>query len=354
MSLPSGLSDRFYKCGMVQASTAGTATAVGATNELVIGNDGSPEANRAAKRLPKLGDTVPKIFELGPTDAVEWEIPIADDFAFDYQGGPLLSAIAAFMGSPTAPAKVGSTTGYTHVWDFADEMTDFFTFVTMRPGLVWEVTNCECRKLLFKLGNGYLQGSLGMRGNQMISTSAVNGETEVEALTPEVADPNFILADHGVFRMNAQGGDALDSGDEIALADFEITMERVSETQRSLGSALFTIPSPEGRPKFNVKLTFSDAGDLAAYAAAFLAETAYKAEFIFTGGVANDTTHYAFKIGFPRLFLASNPKVTLADIIKDGYLELEGLEAAAAPTGMTGHVRPWIEVTNLRTTAYIA
>jgi len=354
MALPTILSDRGYKFGMVQADTAGVADAVGAGNEFVLGNDGGPEPNRQAKRLPKLGDTVPKLFELGPTEAVEWEIPIADDFAFDYQGGPLLSAIAAFFGDLTAPAAQGGTSAYLHVWDFADEMTDFFTFVTMRPGLVWEVTNCECRKLSFKLGNGYLQGSLGMRGNRMISDSAVNGETEVNALTPEVATPNFILADHGVFRMNTQAGDALDSGDDISLADFEITMERVSEPRRALGSALYTIPSPEGRPKFNVKLTFSDAGDLAAYAASFLAKTAYKAELIFTGGLADTGYYYTFKLGFPRLFLAANPKVTLADIIKDGYLELEGLEAVAAPTGMTGHVRPWCEVLNLRSTAYIA
>lgn len=354
MALPTGLSDRFYKCGMVQATVAGVATAVGAGNEFVIGNDGSPEPARQAKRLPLLGDKVPKQFRLGPTEALEWDIPIADDFAIDYQGGPQLAAIAAFFGTLTAPAAESATDAYRHVYDFADEMTRFFTFVTMRPGLVGEITNCEVRKLAFKIANGFLQGSFSMRGNQMIYNSAVNGETQVNALTPEVATPNPVLADHLVFRMNAEGGDALDSGDTVELSDIEPTYERVSEARRNLGSSLYKIPSPEGRPKFNLKLTFADAADLAAYAAAFLAGTTYKADLIFTGGIADDTVHYEMKFGFPRLYLPKSPSVKLADIIKDGVLELEGLEAASAPTGMTGHVRPWFEVVNLRSTAYAA
>ena len=353
MALATGLSDRFYKCGLVQATTAGTATAVGATCELVVGNDGNPEPNRQAKRQPRLGEKMPKQSILGPSEAIEWDIPIDNDFAFDYQGGPLLSAMAAFMGTLTAPAAQNGTDAYLHVWDFADEMTDFFTFVTTRPGVCWEITNCECRKLNFKISNGYLQGSLGMRGNKMIADSAVNGETQVNALTPEVATANPILADHCVFWMNT-GSDALDSGDAISLADFEITMERVSEARRNLGSSIITIPSPEGRPKFNIKLTFADAGDLASYAAAFIAGSTYKCTFTFTGGVADSTEHYMFKIGFPKLFLPKNPSVKLADIIKDGVLELEAIEAASAPTGMTGHTRPWIEVENLRSSAYVA
>lgn len=353
MALPDGSSNRFFKCGLVQASVWGTETAAGATNELVVNDDGNPRSAQPYESLPRLGESIPKSGRLGYEEPVDWVIPVEDKFALDYQGGPLLSMIAAFFGDLTAPAAVSASAAYSHVWDFEPTgLTDFFSFVTMRPGEVRSVPSCICYKLTLKIANGFLQGQFSMRGNRVINDSAVNGETQVEALTPEVAVANFILAQQGVFRMNTEAGDALESGDVIELSDIQIELERTIDKKVSLGGTYMAFPK-EGRPKFTIKPILSYATSAAmAFFTQFKAGTGMKADLTFTGGIADDAVPYSFKLGFPRLKFASQPDAKLQEIM-DAQLELIGEEAAAAPTGMTGHVLPWCEVVNLRSTAYV-
>ncbi len=75
---------------------------------------------------------------------------------------------------------------------------------------------------------------------------------------------------------------------------------------------------------------------------------------IFTGPTEAGTGYpYSWVLSFPRLMPQLPPGVKLEDII-DSELTFLILEAAAAPTGMTGHVRPFIEAVNLRSTAYVS
>lgn len=351
MATPTAPKKSAYNCGLVQGSTWGTAAALGAGFGLVVPNDGKPALKQTYGSTDAIGQLMPLDGDLSAYEPVEWEIPFDSKCGLQYSPGSLGTAIAALFGASAAPAKIGSTTAYTHVFTWADEMTDFLTFATERPGAIWEIPSAVSKKLTLKVGDGKVQGSLALVGNLLKNDSTVNTATEMDALTP-AETANFIKFQHGVLRMNTQSGDALDSGDIIETSDFTIEYERLVVPQMVLGGAYVAQPKESGF-KITVKLTlpYATAANVA-YLDLFKNMTAQKMDIVFTGGIANDTSHYSMTLGFPRLKLTSPPDVALEDIIKNG-LEFIAEEAAAAPTGMTA-VRPWMELVNLRTTNYLA
>ena len=240
---------------------------------------------------------------------------------------------------------------YVHNFEFADYTEDMFTYITGRPGAVWEVPSAKAMKLALKLGGGRLQAAVTMRGNTL-TESGTNGETQVGNLTPE-AEGNFIKAQQGVLRMNTQAGDALDAGDTVAnVSDVPIDMERTMDASTSLGGTYIADPA-ESNFKFAVKVALSRAAAAdVAYLTTFKAMTPQKMDLTFTGAVIAGTHAYQVVLGFPRLKFSGPPDCKLEDIIKNG-LEFVAEEAASAPTGMTGHVRPWMEIVNTRATAYV-
>ena len=241
---------------------------------------------------------------------------------------------------------------YVHRFSWADEMPAdaFFTFVTSRPGAVWEIPSCICNKLELKVGDGKVQGSIGLVGNQLVNDSVINDEDSLAALTPEVSG-TFIKFQHGVARFNAESGDALDGDDAVEVSDFTIAYERTTDAQMSLGGSYISQPK-ESNFKIGPKLTlpYATAANVA-YLDLFTGMTAQKMDIVFTGPTIAGTHCYGLTLGFPRLKLVAPPDVKLEDIIRNG-LEFVAEEAAAAPTGMT-EVRPYIEITNTRSTAYL-
>jgi hypothetical protein len=241
---------------------------------------------------------------------------------------------------------------YVHTFEFADYTEDFFTIVTGRPGAVWEVPSAKPMKLAIKTGGGRLQAAVTVRGNTLTEASSVNGETQVNLLTPE-AEGNFVKAQQGVLRMNAQSGDALDSGDVIAnVSDVPIDLERTMDAQTCLGGTYIADPA-ESNFKHVVKVALSRAAAAdVAYLSTFKAMTAQKMDLTFTGAVIAGTHTYKVTFGFPRLKFSGPPDCKLEDIIKNG-LEFVAEEAATPPSGMTPHVRHWCEIVNTRSTAYV-
>jgi|GEM_PF-3336053 len=351
MATPTYPSKRFYNAGIVQASTWGTATAMGATRGLVIPNDGKPALKREYAPTDAIGQVMPLDGDLGACEPVEWDIPFDGKCGFQYEAGALGSVVAGLFGASAAPAQQGGTSAYKHVFTWADEMTDFFTFATERPGDIWEIPSCVPKKLTLKVGDGKVQGSLSMVGNLLNNDSTVNTATEMDALTP-AATANFVKFQHGVLWMNAQSDGALDSGDALVVSDFTIEFERLLDIKTVLGGAYMGQPKETGY-KITVKITlpYASATDVG-YLTTFNAMTAQKMTVVFTGGVADDTTHYTMTLGFPRLKFSAPPDVALEDVIKN-QLEFVAEEASAAPTGMSA-VRPWMELINLRSSNYLA
>jgi len=354
MATPTYPGKRHYGCAAKQASVWGTAVAVGALDELFVNSDGDPQLKQEFKPFGGLNAIIPKDGDLGAVEACDWSLPIdGEGCGLQYEMGAMGSLIVGLFGTSTSVTQQGATTAYKHVIDWTNETGKMFTFVSERPGDIWEVPTCVPMKLSLKPGNGFLQGSLGVRGNHLNNTSTTNTATELDAIT-KAAEGGIIRFQDGTFWVNAESGDALDSGDALVLSDFEINLERAMDAKQVLGGTYIAEPKESGFiGTLKVKIPH-EAGSAATWFASFLAKTSQKALLTFTSAdLAGVAFPYVFAIGFPRLMPKLAPGVKLEDII-DSELEFLILEAAAAPTGMTGHVRPFLEITNKRTTAYVS
>lgn len=354
MATPTSPSKRFYGCAVKQGSTWGTAVAVGALDELFVSSDGDPQLKQEFKPFGGLNQVVPQDGDLGAAEAIDFSPAFeGEGCGLQYEMGAMGSLIVGLFGTSTSVTQQGATTAYKHVIDWADEATDFFTFATERPGDIWEVPSCVPMKLSLKPGNGFLQGSITLRGNYLNNTSTTNTATQLDAIT-KAASGNIIRFQDGVFRINAQSGDELDSGDNLTLSDFEINLERSMDALQVLGGDYIAQPAESAfLGTLKIKLPH-ETGTAATWFANFLAQTAQKASLTFTGPTEAGTGYnYSWMIAFPRLMPKVAPGVKLEDIIS-GEIEFLILEASAAPTGMTGHTRPYLEVVNQRTTAYIS
>jgi len=240
---------------------------------------------------------------------------------------------------------------YVHTFQWANAATPPFTFATLRPGAVWAIPSVIPMKLALSVADGLVHGALTLRGNNLIATSVVNTETEMDALTPEAeADLDFVNFQEGVLRMNTQAGDALDSGDNVDVSDFNPEFDRTMDAKHIMGGAAISQPV-EGNFNIGLKLRFPQA-DAArvAYLASFIAITAMKLSATFTGRVIAGTHTYGLSLYYPRLKFTGPPDVKLADIMDAGSAFIAE-EAAAAPSGME-YTRPYLTITNTRAAAY--
>lgn len=358
MATPTKSGGRYYAAAFKQKATDvwdNTPIAVGAGDEPFLSSDGSPELKQEFKPFGGLNMNIPKDGDLGPSDAIDFSPEFSGEgCGLQYEMGANGSLIAALFGTMTAPAAQGGTAAYKHVFDWAAEGADLFTFAAERPNDIIEIPSCVPLKLSLKPGNGFLQGSITMRGNHLNNTSTANTATRLDAVT-KAAEGKIIRFQDGVFRMNAEAGDALDSGDDLTLVDFGIDLERVKNARHALGGAHIALPGELKTLVGSLKIKIAnDTGAGATWMAAFLAKTAQKATLTFTSAeLAAAGYPYSITIGFPRLMLKSAPPRKLEENM-DIELEFLILEAAAAPTGMTGHVLPYLEAINLRTSAYVA
>lgn len=249
--------------------------------------------------------------------------------------------------------SAGAGTAMKHVFTWADSISEFFTFAVERPGTILEVPSAMPFKLNLKVSNGILKGTISLRGNTLTFSSATNTATQMDALTYQDRG-NRIKFSHGALWMNAESGDALDSGDALEHSDIEINYERDLDEVHVAGSNTIVKPYEKGSPKITVKVTLPRTSSTnLAYLATFLATTAQKMMLTFTGAIAGASVNYSLVLGFPRLKFIDPPDAPLADAMTT-VLNFEAEEAASAPTGMTGYVRPYAELVNLQTTDYLA
>jgi hypothetical protein len=350
VSTPDKQSKRFFCAAIKRGTPWGTAVALGATDGILMLGDSGLKRNQKYEQYPAVDQIIPKDGLLGVSEAVEFTPPLNMQYELGAIGGPL----AAIFGTAGAPVIQGAGPGYKHTFQYADEISHFFTYAEERPGKIWEVASAMPYKLSIKPSGAQISIGIGFRGNTLIDDSGVNGAAQMDAVT--YADrAHFLHMTHGKFLMNAQvaGGALADPTDALEIADFEVSMERAIDNLHVVGGANIALPKEGDIPNNTLKIVLSRASAAnAAYFTTWSAMTGQKAKLYFTGDFIGETYYYGVVLYLPRLRLVSPPDIKLEGNMKTELLFVME-EAAAAPAGMT-YVRPYMEVVNLKTTDYLA
>lgn len=348
MATPTYASKRYYAAGAKKGAEWGTAVALGATNGLLILNDGGLGLKQSYQGYDAIDQIMTMDGDLGPSEAIDFN----PEFALQYEMGALGSLIAGLFGTAGTPATL-TTGAYAHTFQTADSVTNFFTVAREWPGVIWEVPSAMPYKLSLKLGNARIMATLGMRGNTLTSASGTNGATQMDAIT-YASRATRVHFSQGVFLMNTQAGGALSgTTDTLEVSDFEIDYERAIDAVQIAGGSYIALPREGASPKVTVKLTLPRASATnLGYLTSFTGMTAQKMTVTFTGAVITGAYSYGFQLGFPRLKFMAPPEPSTDDVIKT-VLTFQAEEAAAAPTGMS-YTRPYAVVTNARSSDYLA
>lgn len=226
----------------------------------------------------------------------------------------------------------------------------FGTYATAKHTKIHVVPSFKVLKAVFSMSKGLVKSVFSLRGNKVIDTSSII--TAMSAVTyPDIGNR---VKFQGVFRMNAQSGDALDAEDAIGIKGFSLEPERKMDSEITNQAAYIIEPRENGKPSVKLTLDFARMDDAnAAYFASWIAETEQKADITFTGATINGVFYRYLKFEFPRL------KIEDVDYpdgnIIPAKMVLRGLVAAGAPEGMPEITDPiHITLQNGQATDYLA
>jgi hypothetical protein len=247
----------------------------------------------------------------------------------------------------------------THTFQLADGISGKYgTFACEMPGKIWEAASFKPMEWSLKSnGGGIVQSELKGRANTLIDTSAVNTYTQMDALTYDDRGTmgRVTFKDQAVYMNGESVATDVLATTALNAMGVEFSLKRQGfDSVVPAGASSILEPVEGGYPDIRVKLDFShfDAAN-AAYLATAIAETTQKMAIKFTGLVLAGaaTAYHSLVIYLPRMRMLM-PEAGFDEIVKNG-VELIAEEAASNPTGMS-HTRPYMTLTNKRTTDYLA
>jgi hypothetical protein len=351
MALTTSPIKRVQKIGAKKATTWGTAVAVGTLSGLSTETLSGFGRDQDYIQVKEADAPLPRSSQLDVVKPVDFTHGVK----MPYDPGALGSIVAALMGIAGAPAQQGGTTAYLHTLQLADEIYGlFFTIpATVGAGKVWECHSAKPMEWTLKAAErGFMASELKLRGDDIVDDSAVNGDSQMNALTYPNRE-NRILFRHNTVKVNDASAGDVGSATALNVNNIEVSIKRQGfDEPRGANSINILEPRDAGWPDIRVKLGFPriDATSEAFFATA-KAETYQKMIIVFTGALIASTYYYTLKFWFPKLRLL-NPDMTYDEMIKLG-IELIAEEASSAPTGMS-YTRPYITLINCQTTDYLA
>ena len=265
--------------------------------------------------------------------------------------------IALFMGdSAGSPVQQGGSIAYAQTFKWAESLSGLFcTIARDMKNYILEIPSAKIAGMSIKgeIGKA-LQISFDVIGINKVADSVINTLTgfNSDVTWPELM--NRVKFSEGVFRINAQSGDALDSGDTIYPSSFELTAKRkmsgVYDGQYTFVSGsniqdLIDEPQNDGLPDISLKLTFPRHTS-STYLTILQGDTRQKMDITFTGALIVDPYYRQFKLELPHLQLKNDDPADAQGRI-DEPLEFAVHGASSAPNGMTGITDPfWVSVVN--------
>lgn len=350
MATPTGPERRFLAAGARKAVTWRTEIALGANYGLNCKAISGFNPSRDLLTAQEVDSPLPFSGALNVYKAQDFTI--TSDML--YSPGTLGTLIALLFGTAGSPATI-DTSAKAHTFQWANACSGFASVAVEMPGIIFSCPSAlPIEWSLKSSAGGFVQSELKMRGNKIIDNSAVNTLTQMDALTYDERI-NHIKYEVQNVKMNAQS-----AGDVTGATAFEVTNVEVSYKRTGhdgvavSGYSDINQPAEGGYPDIRIKLKWPhmDANNKTMLATA-IAETTQKMLITYTHNVlaGASTEYYSMKLFFPRLRMLC-PEASWEEIVNYG-VEFIAEEASAAPTGMT-YTRPYVVLTNKRTTDYLA
>lgn len=340
---------RLNKAAMIKASAWGTETQ---TNVALMG---ITPLNQGIPVLAYPSIEIDETCNANQTDIDFANFGVSDftlDFNYNYDGleNVLLAMLMGTAGAPSTPG--GSARLHTLVMN--DSASGIFgTYAVEKGAKIHVVPSFKVMKATFGLNGGLIKSSFGLRGSKVTDASAVI--TAFSSVTYAAIHNSTRAKYHqAAFRMNAQGGAALDTVDIINPKSFTLEIERQFDTEHASGSQQIIEPRETGKPIVRLTMEFPRMDTTNDdYFAAWTAQTEKKFDLTITGPVISTIYTYYLKFQMPRLII-ENVEYADAGIIPCKIVA-RAVVADSAPTGMTALTKPvTITLTNTRTTDLLA
>ena len=347
MAIPTIPQKRLLAAGARRTTTWGTALALGANYGMLIESDGGLVRNQAY--LPAKEADTPFVLEgdLGVIDPVDF----APEFTMRYDPGALGILISQLFVGAGAPTLSGG--GYTHKFRWlTNNYAEMATFAVERASKIFEVPSVKTHMLDFNIADGFLKGTIGLRGNTVINNSGINDYTQMDAITYKDRGNRVKFSQLSAFMIDQSTASQPDVDPALELSDISMHFERPHDSPHKAGSQSIIEPMENAPSIVTLTMTFPRMSTVNnAYFAEFIAETEKKAYIRFDGAViSGQTASYMLRFYFPRLRII-NIEYPFDDIVP-ATITLQAEEAASTPTGFLYNV-PYLYLINTRSGDYI-
>lgn len=337
---------RFLAAGVIKSAESwGTAEEITmALGGMLIDSDGGLMRNQAYHPANEADTPFVKEGDLGQIEPVDF----APEFFMRYNPGVIGVLIAQLFGTCTDPSNpISSTYIQEMTWDDEND-GEFCTFAIERPNMIFEVPSAKPHSLDLSIADGFLRGSIGLRGNSFIEATV---NTDLDSLT-YVDRASRIKFSQVTVDMNDQGEGDASSETALIVSDFSVHYERPVDGLHAAGGAGIIQPAQNGQPIITVTMTFPRMDTVNdEYFADFIAETKKKVRFEFIGANMTGGMPYFLRLFFPRMRI-TNIEYPFDDIVPS-TITLQAEEAISAPIGMD-YTKPYLVWQNKRSSKYIS
>jgi hypothetical protein len=338
---------RLNNAAVIKGATWGTAAQAGAASlGISPTNHGAIKLNMPVMECDEITNANETGIDFANVNAADFTL----DFNHNYDGRENL-LLAALIGADSE-VQQGATTAWLHTMAMADSASGIFvTYAVDKNDKVYVVPSAKVTKASFSMNNGFIKSVFSLRGDEVTDADAV--VTSLTTVTYPQTCSNRLKCSGAVFRINAQGGDALDADDVVSPGQFTLDIERKMDSVHAAGSANIIEPRENDKPTVKLTMEFPrmDATN-EVWLASWKAKTEYKADLTITGPLISGSYYYYLKFEFPRLIIED------FDVPEAGLLGVKvtfrAVVAAAAPTGMTGLTKPvTVNLMNTLATGYL-
>lgn len=342
--------------GIKVGSTHGTAVACGTGDKLVLGTDGGLSWDFATEIIEHGGVGSGLSMKKNAYAVGEKPTVSLSSFTCGYNNN-FAEMLALFMGVSGAPTEQTSGEGdYLHTITYSPSVKKFATIAAeLTSSGTIEFPSAYPTSVTISTGNpnNSLKADFEFVADQKKLNSSTN--TNATLANTTVTSESLIIHNQGdSFRINAQAGGALSSGDLLNITSLTLTLTDAKEiTAEFKGSNINGVPDRTELLTGQLTVTFKELADLT-YFTAYDAGTEYKADFDIQGSQIGSGDNETFKILLPRLKIVNQPEYAIEEAgTNDLTVVFDCLVASANPTGM-GSKYPYFEVINGTATSLLA